>query len=96
MSNSALPPVLLLTGTNAAAWTMDTVRQSFEAAGYVCHSLTYRHHDLPSGPERDAKLIGVSIADYVDDARQAIADIGEKPIVIGHSLGGGCRPAPGG
>ena len=71
MSNGSLPPVLLLTGTNAAAWTMADVRTSFEASGYVCHSLTYRHHDLPPGPERDAKLVGVSIADYMDDARQS-------------------------
>lgn len=88
MPNSPLPSVLLLTGTNAAGWTMEPVRRSFEAAGYVCHSLTYRHHDLPPGPERDAKLVGVSIADYVDDARQAIKEIGAAPIVVGHSLGG--------
>jgi len=61
---------------------------SFEASGYVCHCLTYRYHDLPSGPERDAKLVGESIADFVDDARQAIKEIGENPIVVGHSLGG--------
>ena len=88
MSNSVLPPLLLLTGTNAASWTMDSVRQSFTAAGYDCHSLNYRYHDLPPGPDRDAKLVGVGIADFVDDARHAIEKIGEKPIVVGHSLGG--------
>lgn len=88
MPNHPKPPVLLLTGTNAAAWTMENVRASFEASGFTCHSLTYRHHDLPPGPERDDKLKGVSISDYVDDARQAIAHIGEAPIVVGHSLGG--------
>ncbi|QUS58727.1 alpha/beta hydrolase [Pseudovibrio brasiliensis] len=88
MSNSSLPPVLLLTGTNAAAWAMENVRTSLEAAGYVCHSLTYRYHDLPPGPERDAKLTGLSIADYVEDARQAIDEIGEPPVVVGHSIGG--------
>ncbi|KZK75922.1 Alpha/beta hydrolase family protein [Pseudovibrio sp. Ad13] len=46
------------------------------------------HHDLPPGPERDDKLVGVSIADYVEDARQAIAEIGEAPVVVGHSIGG--------
>jgi pimeloyl-ACP methyl ester carboxylesterase len=88
MSSNPSPPVLLLTGTNAAAWTMENVRTSFEASGYICHSLTYRFHDLPPGPERDAKLVGVSIADFVHDARQAIEEIGENPIVVGHSLGG--------
>ena len=88
MSNSSLPPVLLLTGTNAAAWSMENVRASLEAAGYACHSLTYRYHDLPPGPERDAKLTGLSIADYVEDARQAIEEIEEPPVVVGHSIGG--------
>lgn len=88
MTDEPLPPVLLLTGTNAAAWTMAPVRQVFEQAGYSCHSLTYRHHDLPPGPDRDAKLIGLSIADYVEDARRAINEIGQTPIVVGHSLGG--------
>lgn len=88
MPNQSMPPVLLLTGTNAAAWTMKNVQALFEASGYVCHNLTYRYHDLPPGPERDDKLIGVSIADYVDDARQAIEKIGEAPVVVGHSLGG--------
>lgn len=88
MSKEPKPPVLLLTGTNAAAWTMANVQASFEAAGYTCHSLTYRHHDLPNGPERDRRLIGLSISDYVDDARQTITEIGESPVVVGHSLGG--------
>ncbi len=88
MSDESRPPVLLLTGTNASEWTMQNVRASFEASGFTCHSLTYRYHDLPAGPERDSKLIGLSIADYVEDARQAIKDIGQAPIVVGHSLGG--------
>ena len=88
MSDDAKPPVLLLTGTNAAEWTMERVRASFEAAGYPCHSLTYRYHDLPTGAERDSKLTGLSIADYVEDARRAIQEIGAAPVVVGHSLGG--------
>lgn len=88
MPNQSMPPVLLLTGTNAAAWTMENVQAPFEASGYACHSLTYRYHDLPPGPERDGKLVELSIADYVDDARQAIKKIGEAPVVVGHSLGG--------
>ena len=67
---------------------MEPVCAAFEAAGYPCHSLTYRYHDLPSGPDRDAKLVGVSIADFVEDARQEIERVGARPIVVGHSLGG--------
>ncbi|MCV6585092.1 MAG: alpha/beta hydrolase [Marinibacterium sp.] len=80
-------PVLLLHGTNGAAWTMENAHRVFDEAGFTCHSLTYRAHDLPPGPDRDAQMIGLSIADYLDDARQAIDSDAPKPIVVGHSLG---------
>ncbi len=35
-----------------------------------------------------AKAMGLSIADYVDDTLAVIATLKERPIVIGHSLGG--------
>ena len=35
-----------------------------------------------------ARAKGLSIADYVDDTLKVIAALGEKPVVIGHSLGG--------
>lgn len=82
------PPLLLIHGTNAAAWTMEPVRATFLKAGFTCTSLTYRHHDLPPGEDRNAKLQGLGIADYLDDARQAVAAMDEKPVIVGHSLGG--------
>lgn len=88
MSNGVPPPVLLLTGTNAAPWTMDSVRQSFEQSGFTCHPVTYRFHAMPPGLERDAKLIGVGIKDYLNDAREVLRDIGQPPVVVSHSLGG--------
>src|SRR5262245_62275972 len=35
-----------------------------------------------------AQAEGVEIADYLDDTRQVIEALGEKPILVGHSLGG--------
>ena len=44
-----------------------------------------RRGRLGVGPER---ADGLTIADYVEDTRQVIDALGEKPIVVGHSLGG--------
>ncbi|MET1414695.1 alpha/beta hydrolase [Roseibium sp. HPY-6] len=80
--------IVFLHGTNATSWTLDPIRHFFEAEGYTCHSPVYRFHDLPEGEERTQALKGVSIADYVADIAAFIETLEQKPIVIGHSLGG--------
>ncbi|TWI79961.1 pimeloyl-ACP methyl ester carboxylesterase [Roseibium hamelinense] len=81
-------PIVLLHGTNAAPWTMQTFTRFFEQQGYSCHTPTYRHHDLPASDERQTALTGLSIADYVSDISAFISGLEQPPIVIGHSLGG--------
>jgi len=81
-------PVVLLHGTNASPWTIEPFKSFFEERGFVCHTPTYRHHDLADGPERTEALIGASIADYVEDIAGFLASLDSAPIVIGHSLGG--------
>lgn len=81
-------PIVLLHGTNAGPWTMEPFRRFFQEQGFDCHTPTYRHHDLPDGPERTAALTGVSISDYVEDIAGFLATLDKPPIVIGHSLGG--------
>jgi pimeloyl-ACP methyl ester carboxylesterase len=44
-----------------------------------------RRGRLGVGPERAR---GVSIADYVEDSLRVLDALGERPVVIGHSLGG--------
>lgn len=81
-------PIVFLHGTNASSWTMAPFLRFFEGQGYTCHSPVYRFHDLADGEERTERLRGLSIADYVDDVAGLIAELPEKPVVIGHSLGG--------
>ncbi|MES0808092.1 alpha/beta hydrolase [Roseibium sp. SCPC15] len=82
------PPIVFLHGTNAGPWTMETFSDFFQSRGFECHSLTYRHHELPDSEERSRALIGTSIKDYVDDVAAFIDRLNQRPIVIGHSLGG--------
>ena len=67
---------------------MEPLRTFFQDQGFVCHTPSYRFHDLPDGPERTKALTGVSIADYVEDIASFLATLDQRPIVVGHSLGG--------
>ncbi|WP_298958195.1 alpha/beta hydrolase [uncultured Roseibium sp.] len=82
------PPIVLLHGTNAQPWTMETFKSYFENAGFECHTPSYRGHGLPEGDARNDALTGASIADYVEDIAHYIREMEQRPIVIGHSLGG--------
>lgn len=51
----------------------------------IAHSL--RHHDVP--PDRPPDALGeTSLLDYVADLERLILALPEKPVVIGHSMGG--------
>jgi pimeloyl-ACP methyl ester carboxylesterase len=81
-------PIVFVHGTNAGPWTMANFSGHFEALGYRCLSPAYRHHDRPPSAETTARLVGTSIADYVDDIAAAVATLDRPPILVGHSLGG--------
>jgi non-heme chloroperoxidase len=81
-------PVVLIHGTNAGPWTMANFRTHFETHGWQCHSPAYRHHDKPLSKESSTLLVGLSIADYVEDIAAAVATLEGPPILVGHSLGG--------
>ena len=62
-------------------------RQFFEDRGWqtIAHSL--RHHDAPADAP-PASLGETSLHDYVSDLETTILSLPEKPVVIGHSMGG--------
>jgi len=70
-------------GPHWAAFT-----QAFEAAGHEVIAPVLRHHDVDPAAAPDPALGGTSLLDYADDLEAEIADLPEKPIIIGHSMGG--------
>ncbi|MEM7435288.1 MAG: alpha/beta hydrolase [Myxococcota bacterium] len=80
--------VVLIHGTNAGPWTMQRFAGYFEQAGFECHSPAYRDHGVSPSEEVSARLVGVSIADYVEDIASYVDSLGTKPVLVGHSLGG--------
>ncbi|MGH1370506.1 MAG: alpha/beta hydrolase [Cellvibrionaceae bacterium] len=80
--------ILMIHGMWGGGWYWQPMKEFFEAQGYQCLTPNLRFHDLAIGEEPNPELGTVSIIDYVDDLENLIKTLPEKPIVMGHSMGG--------
>jgi pimeloyl-ACP methyl ester carboxylesterase len=79
-------PLLLVHGAFGGAWMWREVFMPvFAAAGRRVVAFSIRGHGESEGYDR---LRETSLTDYVADVRRALADVGEPPVVVAHSLGG--------
>jgi pimeloyl-ACP methyl ester carboxylesterase len=80
--------ILMIHGMWAGPWYWENYKTFLERRGYVCEAVTLRHHDpAPDEPPREG-LGNTSLLDYVDDLESRIRTMDDKPIVMGHSMGG--------
>ncbi len=85
-TRQASAPLLFIHGGFHGAWCWaDHFMPWFAERGFDCHAVSLRDHGRSARTGRHADW---RLADYVNDARWAVDKIGEKPIVVGHSLGG--------
>lgn len=81
----ALPPLLFVHGAYCDAWCWDVhMLPWFASRGFAAHALSLRGHG--KSPGRD-DLGSVHLSDYIDDIRGVVATLGERPILVGHSMG---------
>lgn len=79
-------PLLFVHGGFHGAWCWsDHFMPWFASRGFDCHAISIRDHGASRRTGRDAEW---RLRDYVDDVRWAMGQIGEDPILVGHSLGG--------
>ncbi|MEM7493998.1 MAG: alpha/beta hydrolase [Pseudomonadota bacterium] len=82
--------ILMIHGVGCGGEVWDKMRPAFEAEGWACDAPTL----FPQfrTPEPTDGLADLTLNDYVEamaeKARQIEAANGEKPVVIGHSMGG--------
>jgi non-heme chloroperoxidase len=81
----ARPPILLLHGAFAGAWCWHQVQQGLAAAGWDSYALSLRGHGQSEGA---LMLASATISDFLADVEQALSQIGQPCILVGHSLGG--------
>lgn len=81
------PRVLLLHGICVGAWVWEEHVMPYLAdAGFEVHALSLRGHGASAGRDR---LDDWRLADYTEDLRHTVAQLGPGPLaVVGHSLGG--------
>jgi pimeloyl-ACP methyl ester carboxylesterase len=69
-----------------AAWCWDEhFLDYFAVHGFRTVALSFRAHGASTSSKPLSKC---SISDYVDDVRTVVGDLGELPVLIGHSVGG--------
>lgn len=68
---------------NAHCW--ENYLNYFSEAGYDCYALSLRGHGKSEGRDNLDKW---GLSDYVTDVLKVILSIDEKPIIVGHSMGG--------
>jgi pimeloyl-ACP methyl ester carboxylesterase len=86
-SESHPVPVLFVHGAWHAAWCWDEhFLDFFEDKGYRALAVSLRGHGNSPTPK---PLRACSLAEYVDDVASVADSLPTRPVVIGHSMGGG-------
>ena len=84
----AAETLVLVHGVWGKASHWENFRRYFEARGHRCVTPTLRYHDLEPQGTPDPRLGRTSLLDYAEDLETLIRRLGEKPVVIGFSMGG--------
>lgn len=77
-----MPTVVMTHGAFCGGWAFDVFRAPFEARGW-----TVLTPDLP-GHGAKGSVAGVSMSDYAKALVAFCAELPEKPVLLGHSMGG--------
>ncbi len=78
-------PLLFLHGAAGAAWNFQGYLDYLEGHGVLAYAMSLRGHGMSDG---DDIVEHATMDDYVYDLIHVIEQLDEKPVVIGHSMGG--------
>ncbi len=80
--------IFFIHGMWGGPWYWENFRQFFERKGYTTHAATLRYHNIHPHDTPDPRLGTTSLLDYAADLETEIRTLPEKPILMGHSMGG--------
>ena len=79
-------PILFVHGVCHGGWCWEEhFAPFFRKQGYECHSLNLEGHEVPSSKK---SINHISFSDYVRNVEEAVAELDQPPILVGHSMGG--------
>ena len=79
--------IFMIHGMWGAPWYWENYRRIFESEGYLCVATTLPYHNMDPRGVPDPRLGTASLLDYADALERELAQLGDKPIVMGHSMG---------
>ncbi len=80
--------VFMIHGMWGGGWYWKRYRSVLEAAGYRCIAPTLPFHDMDPDATPDTRLGTTSLLDYAAALESEIEQLDERPIIMGHSMGG--------
>ena len=80
--------IVMIHGMWGGGWYWENYKRYFEERGYQCHTPTLRYHDINPKDRPDPDLGTISVLDYAQDLQEYIFSFDEKPLLMGHSMGG--------
>lgn len=80
--------IVMIHGMFSGSWCWDNYRNFFEGRGYRCLAPPLRYHDVDPKDKPHPNLGSTSLLDYADDLEKEILKLDEKPVIMGHSMGG--------
>ncbi|CAI2161999.1 13666_t:CDS:2 [Funneliformis geosporum] len=88
---SNYPPILFIHGSNLAAWAWENFCHWFSNKGHDCYAMSFRGHGQSTKtPNKDKWWSLSEITNDISVVTDAIiARTGDKPVLVGHSFGGG-------
>ncbi len=84
----ATKTIFMIHGMWGGKWLWDNYVEFFERKGYKCIPTTLRYHDVEPHQKPNPELGTTGLTDYVSDLEKEISELDEKPIIMGHSMGG--------
>lgn len=80
--------IVMIHGMFCSDWHWSNYEDFFKAKGYECIVPTLRYHDINPKDQPNFRLGTTSLLDYAEDLEDLILSLDEKPILMGHSMGG--------
>jgi pimeloyl-ACP methyl ester carboxylesterase len=80
--------IVMIHGMWGGPWLWENYKNFFEQRDFQCHTPTLRYHDIDPNDKPDPRLGTTSLLDYAQDLEDYIHNLDQKPLLMGHSMGG--------